>query len=60
VTACPTCDRIARDERLLTEAVEEIRETRRYVLSPEEREAVEAEERMVAHLLDRIIEHRAA
>jgi hypothetical protein len=60
VMTCPACDRIARDERLLKEAVEEIRETRRYVLTAKEREAVEAEERMLAHLLDRIIERRAA
>jgi hypothetical protein len=57
---CPTCERIARDERLLSEAVEDCREGLRYALTPKEREAVEAEERMLAALLDRILERRAA
>ena len=58
--ACPTCERIARDDRLLTEAVEDCAETRRYALTEEEREAVEAEERLLADLLARIIERHAA
>jgi len=58
--SCPTCARLDRDERLLSEAVEEIRETRRFALSEEERKAIEREEAMLAHLLDRILEHRAA
>ncbi|HWQ01998.1 MAG TPA: hypothetical protein VN449_07760 [Gaiellaceae bacterium] len=57
---CPPCTRLDRDEQLVSEAVEEIRETRRYALTPEEREAVEEEERMLAHLLARIVERRAA
>jgi hypothetical protein len=58
--ACPICTQLDRDERLLEEAVEEIRETRRYALSEEKRAAVEAEELMLAELLARIVERRAA
>jgi len=58
--SCPTCERIDRDERLLSEAVEEIRDSLRYALTPNEREAIEREEQLLALLLDRIIEKRAA
>jgi hypothetical protein len=58
--SCPTCTRFDRDEQLVRNAVEERRETLRYVLNKEEREAIEREERLLAHLLDRIIERRAA
>jgi hypothetical protein len=58
--ACPTCTRFDRDEQLVREAVEERRETLRYTLSEEEREAILEEEQLLAHLLDRIIEKRAA
>jgi hypothetical protein len=58
--SCPTCNQLDRDEQLVREAVEERRETLRYTLSEEEREAIREEEQMLAHLLDRIIERRAA
>jgi hypothetical protein len=58
--ACPTCQRLDRDERLLSEAVEDCAATRRYVLTEEERIAIEEEERMLATLLARIWEKRAA
>ena len=57
---CPLCTQLDRDERLLSEAVDDCRAARRYDLTPEEREAVEAEERMLADLLQRIIERKAA
>jgi hypothetical protein len=57
--ACPICTQLDRDEALLTEAVEGCRDTLRYSLTPEEREAVEEEERLLAHLLARIVERRA-
>jgi hypothetical protein len=58
--SCPTCARLDRDEELLRLAVEEREEALRYALTPEERAAVEAEERMLAVLLERIVERRAA
>jgi hypothetical protein len=58
--SCPTCQRLDRDEALLRDAVEERREGLRYALTEQEREAIESEERLLAHLLDRIIERRAA
>jgi hypothetical protein len=60
VMSCPMCAQYDRDERLLSEAMDECAETRRYVLSEEEREAVEQEERLLADLLARILERRAA
>jgi hypothetical protein len=58
--ACPTCTQLHRDERLLSEAVEDCREGLRYALDEEERAAIEAEERLLATLLARIEEQRAA
>jgi hypothetical protein len=57
--SCPTCTRLDRDEAFVSEAIEEGCETLRYALAPEERAAVE-EERILAALLSRIIEPRAA
>ena len=60
VMACSACAQLDRDERLLEEAVEDCRDSLRLALTPEEREAVEAEEALLAQLLARIIERRAA
>jgi hypothetical protein len=58
--SCPVCDRLDRDEQLLSEAIEERRETLRYALSEDEREEIAIEEAALAALLQRIIERRAA
>ena len=57
---CPVCERIIRDEALVSEAVEDCRVNLRYALTPEEREAVLEEERLLATLLSPIEERRAA
>ena len=57
---CPTCQRLARDERLVTEAVDACHESLRLDLSEEEREAVEIEASELAALLDAILAKRAA
>jgi hypothetical protein len=42
---CLACSRLDRDEALISEAIEECRETLRFALSEEEREAILEEER---------------
>lgn len=58
--ACPTCTRLDRDEALLRDAVQEREELLRFGLPEDVRSEVEEEERMLAALLARIEERRAA
>ena len=58
--ACPTCTRLDRDEALLRDAVEERVEVLRWALPEDVRSEVEEEERLLAALLARIEERRAA
>jgi hypothetical protein len=58
--ACPVCERITRDEALLRDAVQERAEALRLALPEDVRLAVEDEERLLAALLARIWERRAA
>jgi hypothetical protein len=60
VMACPTCSRLDRDEALLRDAVDERVEVLRFELPEDVREAVLEEERLLATLLARIEERRAA
>ena len=46
--------KLDRDERLVERELADVRETRRYLLTQEERQAVEAEARFLASLLERI------
>ncbi len=57
---CPTCTRLDRDEALLRDAVDERVEVLRFELPEDVREAVLKEERLLATLLARIEERRAA
>jgi hypothetical protein len=57
---CPTCTRLDRDEALLRDAVREREEALRFELPEDVRAAVEEEERLLATLLARIEERRAA
>lgn len=57
---CPICTRMERDESLIRSAVEERTETLRFALPEDVRLEVEAEERLLALLLRRIEERRAA
>lgn len=58
--ACPACTRLDRDEALLRDAVQERTEALRFALPEDVRAEVEAEERLLAALLARIEERRAA
>jgi NMD protein affecting ribosome stability and mRNA decay len=59
--ACPTCTRLERDEALLRDAVQERAEALRFELPEELRaEVEEEEERLLATLVARIEERRAA
>ncbi len=51
---CQQCEwarKLDRDERLVERELADVRETRRYLLTQEERQAVEAEARFLASLL---------
>ena len=58
--ACPTCSRLDRDEAVLRDAVQERAEALRLNLPEQIRSEVEEEERLLAALLARIEEERAA
>jgi hypothetical protein len=58
--SCPTCTRLDRDEALLRDAVQERAEALRFALPEDVRMAVEDEERLLATLLAKIEELRAA
>jgi hypothetical protein len=60
VMACPTCDRIARDEKLLRDAVQEHEALLRHALPEDVRAEVEEEEKLLAALLVKIEQARAA
>jgi hypothetical protein len=51
---CEWARKLDRDERLVERELADVRETRRYLLTQEERQAVEAEARFLASLLERI------
>jgi hypothetical protein len=60
VGVSPICTRLERDEQLLRDAVQERVEALRFELPEDIRAEVEAEERLLAALLARIEERRAA
>jgi hypothetical protein len=58
--SCPVCEQRKRHERLVERELADLREVTQYSLSSEERREIEAEERLLQDLLDRIVAEQLA